>query len=172
MRRSIPRSRVIALLLLAAAGVAVGLAVRARLPRGSNVEQIRALLIEGERAVESRDVAAAMRLLSDDYRDGNGLRKEQVRFYAARLLRESETVAVNVSERSIEVRVDPDARHAVAACDVSLALTGRGGDHLMRHFRLKLTLRREPARVFGVFPTHAWRVLRADGYGAAEGWGF
>jgi hypothetical protein len=35
-----------------------------------------------------------------------------------------------------------------------------------RDAHLTFRLRKEPARIFGLFPSHEWRVIRADGYGA------
>jgi hypothetical protein len=157
-------------LLLAAGGVAFGMAVRARLPRGNDVAQIRAMIDAGEQAVEARNVGAMMRLVSQEYRDPNGLRRDQIRFYAAQTLRDADNVQVSISEPSLRIRVEPDGQRAEVACDVSFSMTDTMGTLFPgRHFHLTMDLKKEPARVFGVFPTHAWRVVSADGYGALEG---
>jgi hypothetical protein len=172
MRRGAVRSWMVLAILVAVGGAALTLAVRARLPQGDDVAQIRAMLDSGERAVEQRNVSGMMRHVSEEYRDPNGLRREQIRFAAARALRNAQSVDVTISEPSLRIQVAPDGKRATLACDASLALTDLSGAMSpARHFHLTLDLKKEPARVFGVFPTHAWRVVSAGGYGALEGLG-
>lgn len=170
MRRGAFKAWVAAALVVLVAGAALVLAVRARLPQGSDVEQIRGVIDAGEEAVEQRDVSGMMRLISPEYRDRNGMRRDQIRFYAARTLRDADTVHVTISEPSLRIEVAPDGQSATVACDVALSMTDALNSAFpTRHFHLTLDLRKEPARIFGAFPTHAWRVVSADGYGAMDG---
>jgi hypothetical protein len=153
-------------LVLVAASAALFVAVRARLPEGSDPQQIRGLLDRGESAVERREIGEVMRLVSKDYRDGNGFTRDTVRFLAGRTLRDAQSVEISIPERTLKIQVDPDGQQATAACDVSLRLVARAGGTVSRDAHLTFRLRKEPTRIFGVFPSHEWRVIRADGYGA------
>jgi hypothetical protein len=156
---------VAALILVAAAG-ALFAAVRARMPVGSDPEQIRALLDRGESAVERREIGEAMRLVSADYRDGNGFTRDALRIMVGRALRDAQSVDVSIPERSVKIQVDPDEQHATLTCDVSVRLAERAAGTVARDAHLTFRLRKEPTRIFGVFPSREWRVTRADGYGA------
>src|SRR5262245_44443717 len=93
---------VAALVLVAAAG-ALFVAVRARMPVGSDPAQIRALLDRGESAVERREIGEVMQLVSRDYRDGNGFTRDTVRFLAGRALRDAQSVEISIPERSLRI---------------------------------------------------------------------
>jgi hypothetical protein len=166
MRRGSVRPLVIVLALFITAGVAVAMAVRAQMPQGTDLEQVRELLIRGESAVERREIGEIMRLISPDYKDSNGFRRDTVRFMIGRNLREAESVEVTIPDRSLQIQVAPDGENATASFDVSVTVTPRGGGAIPHDARMSLQLRKEPSRIWGVFPTHAWRIIRADGYGA------
>lgn len=170
MRRGAVRSWWVVLASLAVAGTALAMAVQARMPKGDDVAQIRAMLDAGERAVEARNVSGLMRLISEEYRDPNGLRREQIRFYVAQQMRDSERIDVTISEPSLQIQVGADGKSAVLSGDVSVSMgDSTGATFPGRNFHLTLDVKKEPARIFGVFPTHAWRVVSASGYGALEG---
>jgi hypothetical protein len=123
-----------------------------------------------EQAVEQRNVSGMMRHVSEEYRDSNGLRRDQIRLYVAQTLRDADTVTVNISEPSLRIQLAPDGKEATCEFDASFSTTDTTGTAFpTRHFHLTLDLKKEPARIFGAFPTHAWRVTSASGYGALEG---
>jgi hypothetical protein len=156
--------------LLVFGGGALAMSVQARMPKGNDAAQIRAMLDAAEQAVESRNVSGMMRHVSEEYRDGNGLRRDQIRLYTMQTLRDAERVDVTISEPSLRIQVEPDGKSATLSGDFSLSLSDTLGTAFpTRHFHLTLDLKKEPARIFLVFPTHAWRVVSADGYGALEG---
>jgi hypothetical protein len=163
--RSTRNWAVAALLLVAAAG-GLFAAVRARMPVGSDPEQIRALLDRGESAAERREIGGVMRFVSPEYRDGSGFTRDSLRLLVGRALRDAQSVDVSTPERSVNIQVGPDGQHATLACDVSVRLAERGGGNVARDAHLTFRLSKEPVRIFGVFPTQEWRVIRADGYGA------
>src|SRR5215207_10041409 len=150
MRRGSVRPLVIALALFITAGVAIAMAVRAQMPQGSDLDQVRKVLVRGESAVERREIGEIMRLISPDYKDGNGFRRDTVRFMIGRSLREAQGVEVTIPGRSLQVQLAPDGENATATFDVSLTITPREGTAIPHDGRMTLQLRREPSRIWGV----------------------
>jgi hypothetical protein len=155
------------LIALVAAGVSLAMAVQARMPKGTDAEQIRLLVERGERAIEARELGAVMALISTKYKDSNGFQRDTARYAIGRAMRDSENIEITIPERSLQIRVAPDGQHATLACDVTITTTPRStGGTVPYQSRVTIELAKEPAKIFGVFPTETWRVTSAEGYGA------
>ena len=82
--------------------------------KGTDLEQIRLVMVRGERALEERHMSEAMALVSKTYHDDEGLRFEQLRALVGNQLRQAERVDINVPARMLNVQVDRDGKHATA----------------------------------------------------------
>jgi hypothetical protein len=152
---------------LVAASVSLTMAVQARMPKGTDVEQIRMLLDRGERAIEARELGPVMALISTQYKDSNGFRRDTARYTIGRAMRDSENIEITIPERSLQIQIAPDGEHATLTCEVTITTTPRStGGTTPYQSRVTLHLAKEPAKILGVFPTETWRVTSAEGYGA------
>ena len=159
------RSHIVALVGVLLLGGVVWLlrAVEAQRPHGSDEVQIRNLIALGARAAMKRDAETIRRLISDQYRDRLGLRAEQVRFQATRVLNENRQVTVYIPSERIEITVEPDHKHARARFDVQLQALGSQGASTSFAGPIELDLVKEPVRYFWVFPGAEWRVVSVQG---------
>lgn len=138
-------------------------AVDAQRPKGSDTDQIRAVIARGARAAQRRDAATLRKLISDDW-NGLGLRAPQVRQQIGSVLARAQEVRVYIPDNTLRVTVDPDHRGAHAA--FSLEFQALGGQVDLPAYRgiLVLRLAREPVRYYWIFPGHEWRVVGQEGF--------
>ncbi|MFN3648739.1 MAG: hypothetical protein ACK47B_04085 [Armatimonadota bacterium] len=159
----------LALVLVAGGGFALWRSVEAQRPKGSDAEQIRAMLAEGERATERLDAAGLGRFISDDYRDNLGLSDTSVKYQIRRYFREHDAIEVEIPEQSIEVNVSPNSDTGSVSF---LARVGVATDAKTATYDLPMTLqvKKEPVHYYWLFPGEEWKVTSAEGYGALEGY--
>jgi hypothetical protein len=144
-------------------------AVENQRPRGTDAQQITALVASGARAAQARDPDALRRLVSNEYRDENGFRADAVRLQIGRVLGQAQQVRAYVPANSIVVQLEPDGQHATASFQIQFEANTRNGD-LRFDGPINLRLAREPVRYFLVFPGHEWRIVSAGGYDSTLGW--
>jgi ketosteroid isomerase-like protein len=154
-------------------GIAVALAVLAAGlyfvvrsgPPLSDTQQIQAVLTEGERAVEEKDMSALMGLVSREFKMGE-LNRDRLRLLVGQGFREYPSIYVNLSDVSIQPRGDTASVSATVSIDAQGKEAGeRAGNTLPMTFRLK----REPGHRFLVIPTQTWRVVSATGFDVGAG---
>jgi hypothetical protein len=160
---------VAAILALAAGSLGVKMAVDAQRPTGTDEEQIRRLLVEGESAVERRDAAGVNRLISENYRDGMGFSDTSVKYQIKDYLRGKRAIEVQIPSESVDVRVDAPSKTATARFHVSTRMQAAAGSPVPTELDLGLTLAKERVYYYWVFPGEEWKVTSAEGYGALEG---
>lgn len=158
----------VGLVLLGGAALWVWRAVEAQRPTGTDEQQIRMMLLEGERAAERLDAAALGRLISEDYRDNMGLSDTSVRYEIRRYLKEQQTLEVDIPSESIQVNVQPDGQQASVTFQARVTRQLQG---LTSRFELPMALNLKKERVYyyWVFPGKEWRITSAEGYGALGG---
>jgi hypothetical protein len=158
----------IGLVLLAGAAFGVWRAVEAQRPQGTDEQQIRTMLFEGERAAERLDAAALGHLISDDYRDNLGMSDTSVKYEMRRYLKQQQSLEVDIPSESIDVNIEPDGKQASISFQARVAARTEGQAST---FDLPMSLRLKKERVFyyWIFPGEEWRVTSAEGYGALGG---
>jgi len=111
----------------------------------SDEEKVRALIASVEEAAEERDASDVLEYVSDDYRDGSGYDKDELRNFLRGYFLAHPKLELLVTIESLEFPVDGLAQAVVSVATVEL------GDPGMR--RLNVELRRAEGE---------WRVVRAD----------
>ena len=121
-------------------------------PRLSPEEQIRALIVRGEKAIERKDVGDIMGCVSADYHDSVGQTNLDIRRVAIGLARSRSEVEVDLRELRLEVHGSEGVVRAV----VHVYLTGE--ENREAYGAVELRVRRERGD---------WRVVSSDGW---QGW--
>jgi len=121
-------------------------------PRLSPEEQIRALIVRGEKAIERKDVGDIMGCVSADYHDSVGLTNLDIRRVAIGLARSQSAVEVDLRQLRFEVHGSEGVVHAV----VHLYITGEQN----REVQGAVDLQVRPER-------GGWKVVSSDGW---QGW--
>ncbi len=156
-------------------GLWVKRAVDAQRPQGSDEEQLRRMLYEGERAAEQRNAAGVNKFLSEDYRDGLGMSDSSLKYQIREYLSRRSNLDVVIPSERVQVYIAPDG--ATGTVTFPLAILTPGGSQptgaesaaaSMPASQMTLTLgvRKERVHYFFVFPGEEWRVVSADGYDA------
>ena len=124
---------------------ALGLSLAACGARSSDEEQVRALFDAAEQAAEARDTLDVLALVAEEYRDAQGLDRDQLRNFLRAYFLSHPRLELVVRVESLEFPVDGLAHAVVTVATVEL------GDPALE--RLKLELRRGNG---------GWQVTRAD----------
>ncbi|MBI3911271.1 MAG: hypothetical protein HY320_10100 [Armatimonadetes bacterium] len=153
-----------AALLVALAALWLGLASHAdgQRPRGTDTEQIYALLAQGAAAASRHDAAGVQQLISENYHD-ELFTAIQARMQVARVLREHPTLRVIIPDRSVQVQLEPDGKHARLVFQLTLVAEG-GETPYHSESQIFLKLAKEPVRYLWLFPGEEWKVVFASGY--------
>jgi hypothetical protein len=136
----------------------------ARRPVGSNVEQLRRLMVQGERAIEERNLSAAMGLVSRAYRDDQGLRYGSLRALAGRQMRQADRIEITLPARLLRVYVDPSGKRATGDARVDLHIATRFDTVHDLSANLSLQFVKEPVRYYWLFPSEEWRLVKMEGW--------
>jgi hypothetical protein len=150
-------------LVLAVAVLGVIRAVEARRPKGTDVQQIQRMLMDGERAAEQRSTGGIARFISKDYHDNLGMSDTSLIYQINTYMRRQRMIDINIPSESIKVNVSPDGKTATADCRVQMATQGEAGSGTAE-MELSLSLAKEKVFYYLVFPGEEWRVTAADGY--------
>lgn len=156
------------LLALALAALAVIRAVDAQRPKGSDQQQIQALLLKGETAAEQRNSGALNRLISDNYRDSLGMTETQIRYQIIDYLRNHRSIDVEIPANSVQVQLAPDQRTGTLRFHARVTAQGESSQNSM-DIDMTCGVAKEPVRYFWVFEGAEWKVTSADGYSGLEG---
>src|SRR5213592_1795935 len=89
-------------------------AVNAQRPKGTDAEQIHALIAACDKAASRRDSAAINRYISNEYKDGFGFRADQARLEVGRVLGSARQVQIFIPLSSERIVVEPGAHRASA----------------------------------------------------------
>ena len=138
-------------------------AVDVQRPKGSDENQIRALIAACDKAAARRGAGTINHFLSNEYKDSFGFRADQARVEIARVLGSARQVRIYIPLNSEAVIVEPDGRHAVARFDLQLQTMGGQGGGLTYNGTLQLRLQKEPVRYFILFPGAEWRIAGTEG---------
>lgn len=128
-------------------------------PRPSNEEQIAALLADGERAIERRDVQGALACVSGQYKDPAGFNRDGLRLQLIEAFRQSDGYDVSLQTAGIRIAGDTADVQTVATI-VSLHGNNR---HVTFDGPVGIRLQHEPAKRYLVFPTKTWRIVGISG---------
>jgi len=113
--------------------------------RSSDDDKVRALFADAETAAEERDASDVLEFVADDYEDGNGFDKSQLRDFLRGYFLANPKVELLVKVDDLHFPADGLAQAEVTVTRVSLSDP--------RQLHLKVELRRTDAD---------WRVRRAD----------
>src|SRR5205809_1133546 len=97
----------VVVLLLAVGGFSLLRAVEAQRPKGSDAEQIQAMLFEGERAAEQHKAATLGRLISKNYNDGF-FNADRARYAIGDFLRRQRSIDITIPAESVNFQPDAD----------------------------------------------------------------
>ncbi len=147
-------------LLLAAFGVKR--AVDSQRPQGSDDEQVRQMLYDGERAAERRDAGGVTQYLSPNYNDGN-FTGTQVRFRVAEYFRRQQSVELNIPSELVRTEFAPDGKTGTVRFRMQVGRQ-EGSGSFYTDVDMTLHLVKEPVFYFGVFPGEEWRVIKVEGW--------
>lgn len=159
----------IAVLALVLAGVGTKLALDAARPKGTDREQIARMLVQGEAAVERKDVSGVTRFISEDYRDSLGFSASSVKYQIGDYLRRKGALDLNIPSRSVQIDVSPDGRTASARFHVSAIAASPTGGSNQTEMDISLQLKKEKVYYYLVVPGQEWKVTSAEGYAGLEG---
>ena len=165
--RLLPIVSLLVLVLLAAGALGVKLAVDAQRPKGTDVEQIREMLRQGEAAAERAQAGGITKFISEDYQDSLGMTDSSLKYQIRDYMKRNGSMEITVPERSIEIRVSPDGKRATASFQVS-ASTQREGGRFSSDVEMSIGLAKEAVHYFVIFPGEEWKVVSADGYAGLE----
>lgn len=167
------------LLLLAGAGIWLYRAVESQRPRGSDDQQIRAMVAQCEDAAEARRSGPILRWISENYRDQVGFSDSSVKYQIRDYIRSHASIQIEIPPDRVQVSVEPDGQRATVSFPVT-SVTVAGAVNrfgvgetpapanptpLRQDFSLSLTLVKERVYYCWVFPGAEWRIVSADGYG-------
>lgn len=153
---------------VAMAAVGIKLAVDARRPRGSDVQQIQGLIERGATAADRRDAAAMGHLISSHYRDSLGMSDVSLRYQINDFFRRQSAIQVTLPPDRLKIDVQPAGKTAAAQFHVVVATQGSGGS-MTTELDMTLQFAKEPVYYYWLFPGEEWRVTSAENYGALEG---
>jgi hypothetical protein len=136
----------------------------ARQPKVADVDQIRGLLAQGERALEQRQVSAAMHVVSRDYRDESGNRYPTLRALAGRQMRYLDSIDITLPDRRMRIDIAPDGKHANAYAWVDLRAETRSGEVHNLSSVITFAFVKEPVRYYLLFPSAEWRLVKMEGW--------
>ena len=156
-----------AIVITASAAFGIKLAVDSRRPRGTDVQQLRRMLLEGEAAVEARRPADINRFISGDYRDNLGMSDTSLKYQIREYLQQRQAVELTIPSESIQINVDPDGRAGTVQFQVSVT-SQVAGNALANQHSLSLRVAKERVHYYWVFPGEEWRVTSAEGYMPSE----
>ena len=139
----------------------------AQRPQGSDDQQIRTLFASAARAATERKAGQALRWLSADYSDSNGIKATIARYEVSRLINNAKQIDVYVPVREVEVQVSGNTASAVVP--ITVTATGENIPPVGTGQRtLNVQLRKEPVRYYWLFPGEEWRVTSVEGYGGMD----
>jgi len=155
-------------LTLALGALAVIRAVDAQRPKGTDPQQIQALLLKAETASEQRNSAALGRLISENYQDSLGMTETQMRYQIADYLRNHRSIDVDIPANSIQVQLAPGGRTGSVRFHARVSAQGESSQNSM-DIDMTCGLAKEPVRYFWLFSGEEWKVTSAEGYAGLEG---
>ncbi|MBW3623106.1 MAG: hypothetical protein KY468_06810 [Armatimonadetes bacterium] len=155
------------ILLLLIAGLAVAglyFLLRGGPPR-TDTEQIQAILLEGERAVEEKDLSAIMGMVSKEF-NMEQINRDRLRLMLAQTFREHGPIYVTLND----VVIQPQGDTATVSMNATVEAQGKTNSETVSNtVPVTLQLRREEGYRFLVIPTEVWRVTGASGTGLSFG---
>lgn len=152
------RSTWIVLVLVVALGGLIGYQ-RLSAPLPPDEEQIRTLLTEGEKAIESRSVNGALACVSKDYSDPSGFNRDGLRLQVIEAFRSAD--GYDVTLQTANMRLDGD--NAEVQTSATLAALDKFGRHEVFSGPITIRLKKESARRYLVLPVRTWRVVGMTG---------
>ena len=159
------RSSWVVLGLIALLAVVLVYARTAGRPELTDEEQIQAVLVKGQSAVERKDLKSVLSCISRSYSDSAGLKFDTLRLQGARAFQERGVYDVSLENVSMAVNGD----RADGAVDVMLDLTSGGSRNRVYSGRMGLSLRKEESRHWLVIPVREWKVTEINGLSAVTG---
>jgi hypothetical protein len=158
------KTGVLVVLLALAAVAALYWSSLAQRPKGTDMEQVRLLMVRGEQALEQRHLSEAMALVSRQYQDNEGLRFDQLRALVGNQLRQAERVDINIPARSLSIEMSRDGQRAIAHAHVDLHAATRFDAVFDQASDVTLEFAKEPVHYYLMFPGEEWRLVKMSGY--------
>jgi hypothetical protein len=128
----------------------------ATLDRRGDEAQIRSLVGDTAAAVEKRDLDGAIRCVSADYKDDEGLTHDKLRMLVAQTLRTDSSFTVDAAISKLTVQ-------GSAATITVRALVKSSSGGVIYDRDLILSLSKERGRHAWVWPEDVWRVTNVNG---------
>lgn len=127
-------------------------------PTPTDEEQIHALLVKGQTAVEKKDLKAAMACVSKNYRTGE-MRYDQLRMQAIQAFQQEGKYKVMLEDPNISISGD----QASANPRVTLSMVSHGSLHQIFSQTINIGFAKEKTMHWLVVPSSQWRIISLDG---------
>src|SRR5262249_10286109 len=147
---------VLAVLLALVTIAALYWASLAQRPKGSDLEQLHMVMVQGERALEERHISEAMAFVSNEYHDSQGRRRATLGALVGRQLREAQTLDINVPARMLHIDVVPGGNRATVRAHVDVHAASRFETVFNQGADVTLEFVKEPVRYYLLFPGEEW----------------
>ena len=148
------------LLPLIVIGLAAGYFVFSR-ERGSDSDQITAMIERGRQGIERKSLNTAASCLSKSYSDQYGMNYDRIRVWAAQAFRAETSYEVAVDAPQVTVQGD----QAQARTHVVVSTVASGDRQQVFSGDVLLRLRKERVRRYLIFPAREWKVISMEGIG-------
>lgn len=156
------------LLAVALAGLALIRAVDAQRPKGTDQQQIQALLLKAETASEQRSASTLGALISENYQDSLGMTETQMRYQIADYFRNHRSINVDIPSNTIQVQLAPGGLTGTVRFHARVSAQGESSQNSM-DIDMTCGLAKEPVRYYWFFTGAEWKVTSAEGYAGLEG---
>ena len=121
--------------------------------------QISSLVMDAKSAVEQKDVRRTMAFISETYADSNGMSRSSLRTMVIRAYKDFERYSIALNKADITITGE------TAKVELDVRVTGYYERQNTEVFSgpITLTLQKESARRWLVFPTTKWRISGTSG---------
>lgn len=149
------------LIIIVIVALSVGLLVlrASSKPALTDQEQVHALVVKGETAIEQKDLKSAMSCVSKKYKDPSGTNFEQLRAQAIQAFQQEGKYDVVMENTVITV----DGETASARATVTIGLVTKGAIRRLFSNDITIRLAREKSTHWVVIPVKAWAITSIEG---------
>jgi hypothetical protein len=128
-------------------------------PPLTDEEQIQALLVKGQTAVEKKDLKSAMQCVSRKYREPGGMKFEQLRVQAIQAFQQEGKYDVLLEGTSVKLGGEQATVHST----VSLGMVSHGTMHPLFSRPITIRLAKESSMHWLFIPAKSWRITSIEG---------
>jgi ketosteroid isomerase-like protein len=125
--------------------------------QGSDEDQIRAVIEQGQEAIREKSLSKAMSCISPDYKDQAGNDYDRIRVWGMQIFRAEATYTPQVSNVKVTIKGDD----AVVTAKVGVKLSGNF-DQIVPTRDVTLHLKKEPTQRYLIYHVPMWKVTSME----------